>query len=264
MFVIWRNWCMLCNVYLNLFAIVYPGLFHHAFTRTLARFKVSWFSFQVCKFKPNKAANQTLKTTQMMSSWVNDDVMKWKHFPRYWPFVREFVGPRWIPHTKASDAELWCFFDLRLNKRLSKQSWGWWFKTPSRPLWCHRNESMEKLYLQMWLTVAREVVTVMILLDLSNVLSEVAIEHHIMSCWYPSSQETNKEGICSQCVMKIPQITISNITTPADPGITRHCSWHCSSISLLPTSEMWQLLLREPPVRGYGHINGAELGVLFV
>ena len=22
----------------------------------------------------------------------------------------EFTGPRWIPHTKASDAELWCFF----------------------------------------------------------------------------------------------------------------------------------------------------------
>ena len=29
------------------------------------------------------------------------------------------------------------FFDLRLNKRLSKQSWGWWFETPSRPLWRH-------------------------------------------------------------------------------------------------------------------------------
>ena len=32
------------------------------------------------------------------------------------------------------------FFDLRQNKRLSKQWWGWWFKTPSRPLWRHRNE----------------------------------------------------------------------------------------------------------------------------
>ena len=27
------------------------------------------------------------------------------------------------------------FFDLRLNKRLRKQSWGWWFETLSRPLW---------------------------------------------------------------------------------------------------------------------------------
>ena len=31
------------------------------------------------------------------------------------------------------------FFDLRLNKRLRKQSWGWWFETPSRPLWRHHN-----------------------------------------------------------------------------------------------------------------------------
>ena len=52
----------------------------------------------------------------------------------------EFTGPRWIPHTKASDAELDIFFDLRPNKRLSKQSWGWWFETPSRPSWRHRND----------------------------------------------------------------------------------------------------------------------------
>ena len=29
------------------------------------------------------------------------------------------------------------FFDLRLNKRLSKQSWGWWSETPSRSLSRH-------------------------------------------------------------------------------------------------------------------------------
>ena len=31
------------------------------------------------------------------------------------------------------------FFDLRLDKRLSKQSWGWWFGTQSRPLCRHCN-----------------------------------------------------------------------------------------------------------------------------
>ena len=31
------------------------------------------------------------------------------------------------------------FFDLHPNKRLSKRSWGWWFETPSRPLWRHCN-----------------------------------------------------------------------------------------------------------------------------
>ena len=33
------------------------------------------------------------------------------------------------------------FFDLRLNKRLSKHSWGWWFEKPSRPLRRHCNDT---------------------------------------------------------------------------------------------------------------------------
>ena len=45
-----------------------------------------------------------------------------------------------LPTQRASDAELFnVFFGLRLNKRLSKQSWGWWFKTSWRPLWRHCN-----------------------------------------------------------------------------------------------------------------------------
>ena len=31
------------------------------------------------------------------------------------------------------------FFDLCLNKRLRKQSWGWWFETLSHPSWRHCN-----------------------------------------------------------------------------------------------------------------------------
>ena len=40
---------------------------------------------------------------------LHDDVIKWKHFPRYWPFVRGIHRSRWILRTKASDAELWYF-----------------------------------------------------------------------------------------------------------------------------------------------------------
>ena len=32
------------------------------------------------------------------------------------PLWGESIGHRWIPLTKASDAELWCFFELRLKK----------------------------------------------------------------------------------------------------------------------------------------------------
>ena len=35
------------------------------------------------------------------------------------------------------------FFDLHPNKRASKQWWGWWFETPSFPLWRHRNDELE-------------------------------------------------------------------------------------------------------------------------
>ena len=52
----------------------------------------------------------------------------------------EFTGHRWILRTKASDTEFDVFFDLRLNKRLSKQSSGWWFETLLRPLWRHFND----------------------------------------------------------------------------------------------------------------------------
>ena len=64
----------------------------------------------------------------------HDEVIKWKHFPRYWPFLRGIPPQR--PVARSFDV----FFDLRLNKRLSKQSWGWWFETPSRSLWRHCNE----------------------------------------------------------------------------------------------------------------------------
>ena len=49
------------------------------------------------------------------------------------PVPDEFTAQR--PVTRSFDV----FFHLRLNKRLSKQSWGWWFETLSHPLWRHRN-----------------------------------------------------------------------------------------------------------------------------
>ena len=65
----------------------------------------------------------------------HDDVIKWKHFPRYWPFVRGIH--RWpvnSPHKGQWHGALMFFFDLRLNKRLSKQWRRRWFETPSRSL----------------------------------------------------------------------------------------------------------------------------------
>ena len=91
---------------------------------------------------------------------IHDDVIKWKHFSRNsWlrhqmepfssllaicagnsPVPGEF--PTQMSVTRSFDV----FFDLRLNKRLSKQSWGWWFETLSRPLWRHCNINLLRGY----------------------------------------------------------------------------------------------------------------------
>ena len=52
------------------------------------------------------------------------------------PVTGEFPAQR--PVTRSFSV----FFDLRLNKRLSKQSWGWWFETLLSPLWRHINVIM--------------------------------------------------------------------------------------------------------------------------
>ena len=52
----------------------------------------------------------------------------------------EFTGPGEFPTQRPVTRSFDVFFDLRLNKRLSKQSWGWWFETLSRPLWRQCNE----------------------------------------------------------------------------------------------------------------------------
>ena len=54
-------------------------------------------------------------------------------FPCYCSLWGEFTSQRQV--TQSFNI----FFDLRLNKRLSKQSERWWFETPSRSLWRHCN-----------------------------------------------------------------------------------------------------------------------------
>ena len=58
------------------------------------------------------------------------------------PVAGEFPTQR--PVTRSSDV----FFHLRLNKRLSKQSWGWWFETLSRSLWRHCNAELRHEHIE--------------------------------------------------------------------------------------------------------------------
>ena len=71
----------------------------------------------------------------------HDGVIKWKHFSRYWPFVSGIHrSPVDSPHKGQWHGTVISFFDLRLDKRLSKHSRNRWFETPSRSSWRHCND----------------------------------------------------------------------------------------------------------------------------
>ena len=58
------------------------------------------------------------------------------------PLCGEFTGPGEFPTQRPVTWSFDVFFDLRLNTRLSKQPWGWWFETPSWSLWRQCNDDI--------------------------------------------------------------------------------------------------------------------------
>ena len=78
----------------------------------------------------------------MCWNFIHDDVIKWKHFPRYWRFVRRIHrSPGNFPHKgQWIGALMFSLICVWINN-WSKQSRGWWFETLSRPLWRHCNGS---------------------------------------------------------------------------------------------------------------------------
>ena len=81
-------------------------------------------------------------TNDDLVQYSHDDVIKMETFSALLaicagnsPVPGDFPTQR--PVTRSFDG----FFYLRPNKRLNKQTWGWWFETPSRPLWRYCNAS---------------------------------------------------------------------------------------------------------------------------
>ena len=83
--------------------------------------------------------------TSVLSLWHDLHMTWWRHQMETFsallaicagnsPVSGEFSTQR--PVTRSFDV----YFDLRLNKRLCKQSWGCWFEMLLCPLWRHSNE----------------------------------------------------------------------------------------------------------------------------
>ena len=71
---------------------------------------VSALVFDSRESRPSVDRYTPCNRNHISSLWNHNDVIKWNHLSRYWPFVRESTtGHRCIPLTKACDAERRCF-----------------------------------------------------------------------------------------------------------------------------------------------------------
>ena len=91
-----------------------------------------WFIYYILLFHSINMYWQSLWSVNSTNSW-------WRHqmeaFSALLPLCGEFTGPGEFPAQRPVTRSFDVFFDLRLNKRLGKQPWGWWFEAPSWSLW---------------------------------------------------------------------------------------------------------------------------------
>ena len=131
-------------------AFLYYVIYFHISVIIILIWYCILFNFYLYYFPPasifNPQHGETLKHPHTHTLLFHDDVIKWKHFLRYWPFVRGIHrslvnSPAQRPVKRSFDV----FFDLCLIKWLSKHSRGWWFETLSHPVWRHCNACCNNL-----------------------------------------------------------------------------------------------------------------------
>ena len=115
-------------------------------------------------------------------------------FPAQRPVTRSFV----------------VFFDLRLNKRLSKQSWGWWFETLAHPFWRHCNvRSMMLMEMEKWSHYSDVIMNPM-----ASQIASVSIISSTVCLWH-KSKKTSELCVTGLCEGNPP------LTLPSHGPVTR-------------------------------------------
>ena len=135
-----------------IFSITFSFFFQDSFVDTSvgsARFREKYNSmnivaskflqfFCICWSRHRYSYETVLPTVQQMQKYMmtssNGNI-----FRVTGPLCGEFTGPGEFPTQRPVTRSFDVCFDLRLNKRLSKQPWGWWFETVSWSLWRHCN-----------------------------------------------------------------------------------------------------------------------------
>ena len=120
-------------------------LFHPTIYRTCNYIYMPWLRLiHVNKRGPGLRHPLELCLTDILFQNLNSRKSWWRHQMETFSALLAICAgnspvpgkfPTQRPVTRSFDV----YFDLSPNKRLSKQSLGWWFETLSPPLWRHRN-----------------------------------------------------------------------------------------------------------------------------
>ena len=132
--------------------------------------KIVTFSFQWMLWNRHSSivcikAQQTIQLLSPLSKTFMMTSSNGSIFRVTCPLCGEFTGdPSQRPVTRSFDV----FFDLHLNKRLRKQSWGCWFEMPLRRLWRHCNVIVKFSYDKMTVADAPIYLLIRIAVNQSN------------------------------------------------------------------------------------------------
>ena len=107
--------------------------------KPLISFSVSWSRemwHKTCRYS-TVLAIQKANSSEMSLAWWRHQIGTFSELPAISAGNSLVTGK--FPAQRLVTRSFHVFFYLRLNKWLGKQSWGWWFETPSCSLWRHSN-----------------------------------------------------------------------------------------------------------------------------
>ena len=181
--------------HLNIITILHKLFFRYRLLISVRYFSKCFHPHYLPDITPRVTSEKFIRKAIGLSSW-------WRHQMETFsallaicagnsPVTSEFPAQRPVTRSFA------IFLDLLLNKRLSKQSWGWWFATPSRQLWRHWKaiphvwwslndmhgftnwNSVDDLFFSYWTLICQ---------------CKYTVSHYLFNCWCRSCMSSKING----------------------------------------------------------------------
>ena len=128
-----KTWCHMRVMDIQSTGNLFSGLFRPTKKKKISLYTIGllWgFPSQMQKVFSYHDAIMTIQETRHCLDAIMMTSSNGNIFRITGPLCGEFTGPGEFPTQRPVTRSFDVSFDLCLNKRLSKQPWGWWFETP--------------------------------------------------------------------------------------------------------------------------------------